>query len=894
MDDDAVFGFRVTQASLNQTAFDYARNFRNAIDAIDEAARNNADLLAFEELMVTAYDGGDNFEETDNDKILSFLYDVAAYAQKARPGLILSIGHPYRYADKNVEGPKSAPHERRKSVLYNRLNRPFNVQSFIAGGKILGMTAKNYLFDYERGYESRYFSQWSIAEANDADGYEGTILIDVPGPDGTMHKVPFGRPIVHLTDGKRRLNLFHTICEEKWVATRYDGHPDSDADYERDNLIAHMPRRFGREGLVNVIANASPPSKLKIDKHVHLAGLASRYADLVVDTDGVGTSGATFAQFGYRIAAQNGDVFSYGPRLGFGRVLATSWTARVKSADADSEFEADATCIHNFSNAGAAPQAQLSYKGNDKAAQWDDPAYMFRGEEETLRMSCLWLFDYMRKNKTRGIVEALSGGADSAFNTTLVMLSMRLAVNELGMDGFAKEMAHLPYIDAMRRAHTERGVDAAMDVCMQNMLTAVYMGTDNSSDATRNAASFLIKGGTLPDGTSVRGIGGKFDERNVQGVLDFYPAVQVVSNIGGMAPERRLELQHEVAKFLNTRPGSVPEATLGAWEKDIRTRFPEIEDELVSAARPKHGIAYENIQARARQVLIFLYANKEGKMPVANPNLDEGRNSYATFGGDLHSGTINLNAHLNKDYQLRLMRYLCEFGLMGVCPPVTALAPTLANKPTAELQPKNEEGKVVQNDEDALQRSFRQMDRISHYMLEARTGAWGERRLNAGEIFDACKKDTLFEGLEDFTLYNQVAFSFKRWWLAQHKIHASPIAMTYGSNVDHQVSKRTPNISGQNLDDVATLGLKLVFAHEAEKGRVVPPEQQDALLFRVQRDERAITAFFDAVRGDETMDTRLARLTGETMSWDRIFRPLPANDPIMRAYAAHRQRQVPS
>ncbi len=74
-------------------------------------------------------------------------------------------------------------------------------------------------------------------------------------------------------------------------------------------------------------------------------------------------------------------------------------------------------------------------------------------------------------------------------------------------------------------------------------------------------------------------------------------------------------------------------------------------------------------------------------MAVANPNLDEARNAYSTFQGDLQSGTINLNAHLDKAYQVEIMRYLRDHGLQGVMKPVRSLELVLRNKATAELLP---------------------------------------------------------------------------------------------------------------------------------------------------------------------------------------------------------------
>ena len=456
----------------------------------------------------------------------------------------------------------------------------------------------------------------------------------------------------------------------------------------------------------------------------------------------------------------------------------------------------------------------------------------------------------MRKTRSQGIVEALSGGADSAFNSTMVAIMVRMAINDLGVEGFCTEMKHLKYGDKILEAFRKGGQEAAIDTCLSNMLTTVYMGTNNSSDETRQAARFLVEGGEL-DGVSVKGIGGRFMERNVQDLLEFYAVVYAVENTTIIDPVRKADLQRDLAEHLKLRPESVSPEDLKVRADQLRTRYPEIEGDIVSAADPRHALAYENIQARARQVLIMLIANAEGKMAVANPNLDEARNAYATFGGDLHSGTINLNGFLPKSTELEIMAHLYEHGLDGI-EPVRGFAHILKNKPSAELQPKNEEGKVVQNDEDALQRSFDQMDEISEQMLSARTGDYQERRLNPTEVFDACASHDFFSGVDTVRLYNMVRFSYSRWALSQHKIHASPVTPTFGRNVDHQVSLRTPNLSGQDRAELAQLGIRTLFGmarKEFGNHRYAwSPENEQLWMKHAMHDEEFVRDFESALR----------------------------------------------
>jgi len=688
---------KIAQASCNQTGGDWPRNVGNICRAIDMAADDGADILSLEELTLTGYERGDDFFYSDNDKTLELLRVIAAHAASIDPNLVISIGHPWYFADKNLKGQRNNP-------LFNRLDLPFNVQSLIAGGKIVSMSAKRYLYNEERGYEKRHFAEWS-----DDAGRAGAIMISVPG----QGRVPFGSPVVRVGD----LNIHHIICEEYWVGSKYDG--GSDKDYARDNPLAQKARNFDIS--VALCPNASPPAANKIQQHHELCRLASKHCGVFVHTDGLGSSGSTFAQNGTRLMAQNGKIISEGQRLSMKDVAYTSQIVSVALPSSKSA-KPHAVVAHTFKDAHEKPV-------QDGPAPWEKGPR--REMEEELRNEILWLFDYMRKNKIQGIAQALSGGADSAYNAAKVRLMVELGVAELGVAGFMKAMGHLSYKDKVLAAR--RGEDA-VKIIMDNMLTCVYMGTKNSSDKTLRAAKALAKD-----------IGGKFYYRDMQ-------------------------------KLLNE--------SMRAYKGDVE------------------GLTYENVQARLRQVMIMLFANAESKIAIANPNLDEGRNSYATWGGDLHGGMISGNAHKDKVRELEHMRLLHKHGLHGIAP-VKGFALILKNKPSAELQPlKN--GKVAQFDEDQLGRSFEQMRVISRYMLYDRTGV---RKNNAVEVFEKCRKHPAFKKDDIETLHDRIRLSYEKWGHAQFKIHGSPVAATYGENVDHQSSLRTPNTSANHAPEQAQMTL---------------------------------------------------------------------------------------
>ncbi len=117
------FLLRITQTSLNQTALDWPRNMANIYAAIDEAVLRGSDILALEELALTGYEVNDDFQRTDNTRILAALDDVAAYAAALDSNLIISIGHPWRLQMRDIPAEPGFEADRVKNPLYDR-NEP--------------------------------------------------------------------------------------------------------------------------------------------------------------------------------------------------------------------------------------------------------------------------------------------------------------------------------------------------------------------------------------------------------------------------------------------------------------------------------------------------------------------------------------------------------------------------------------------------------------------------------------------------------------------------------------------------------------------------------------------------------------------------------------------------
>lgn len=852
---------KTTQLSVNSTSFNLPRNVSIIEAGIEAAGTQNSDFLLTDELNLVGYDSGDDFQHTDNSTIYERLMYLAQRAYEANPNLIVTVGNPWRVNTeslgldiKELAARSKDPAQLYKDPLVNRHGLPFNVMTVLGQGRVLAMTAKTHLFNDERGYEKRYFPEWATSSPviSAMGGTFGTINISLTG-DG-QNVIPFGQPIIHIKDeqSEKRLNFAQQICEMKWVATEYDPMFENDDMYATLNPLPSYARQLGsKDGLVMAIANASPPKRGKILQHAHLAKLASQYAGVVYDTDGLGTSGSTFAQMGHRLIAKDDRLLHSGSRLDFLDSARSTSITQIKSAPKSTESKAhlviERPLTDHFNAAGQKNSIFLASEPANQSSDWDKAQFAGRFEEEELRMFCLWTYDYMAKTKQNGVIQALSGGKDSAFNLTIAVLAMRTAIAQKGIEAVMEDFSHLSYKDDILSIAAEQGEEEATKALIKNFATGVTMPTNNSSKETRQAAKDLAEG-----------LGVTFHEHNVQDLVNYYALLYAVKDVSKLSDRQRNKIQKEVSSYLNQGKDAVTEEKLEKQAAAIKKKFPQVVN-LISAAKDSDGVAYENIQARARQVFIMMYANLEHKMALANPNLDEALNAYATFGGDLHSGTININAGEYKHDQINLMKHLQENGLHGVIEPLTFMGSTLDQVATAELQPRGKKGELVQTDEGAMEASSEQIKAFNGWMIQDKVNTeGGQRRLNVEEVYLAARGSDLFEEYTANQLYSTLRMRYAKWngGPAQPKVYAGPIAPTTGNNVDKQVSLRTPNISAANRDELTLLGVKLMFKFGQDENAFWASDRKifEELEYNALYNEKFIAAFEGALKqGSENL-----------------------------------------
>lgn len=166
---------RLAAAAINTTPFDWSHNLNNIRSAIEQAKAGGAHLLLLPEMCITGYGCEDVFlSEWLPTKALELLLEVKSWCT----GITVALGVPFRY----------------HGDLYN-------CACLIDDGKILGLTAKQWLANDGVHYETRWFTPWPAGkQVNVEFGDESFLLGDVVYD---LHGIRIG----------------FEICEDAWRTT---------------------------------------------------------------------------------------------------------------------------------------------------------------------------------------------------------------------------------------------------------------------------------------------------------------------------------------------------------------------------------------------------------------------------------------------------------------------------------------------------------------------------------------------------------------------------------------------------------------------------------------------------------------------------------------------------
>ena len=441
---------KIAAGVLNQTPLDWDHNRENIIAAIDAARTQNVSLLCLPELCICGYNCEDMFyAQYTIDQSIASLLDIVGHTAD----ISVSVGLPMRHN-----------------------NRTFNVACFIVNKRILGFVAKQYLPGNGIHYEPRWFQPWTV------------------GVRDETHIGEFSYPFGDLVFDLSGIRIGFEICEDAWIVNR--------------------PGRALYERGVDVILNPSA-SHFAFGKSVTRERLvvdASRsFGVSYVYTNLLGNEAGRAIYDGDAMIASNGELLVSGPRLSYE-------DRHIVSAVVD----VDMTRLNQTQNRGNLALALPNLRVTDRF-NWPDVTPVIQKaelepwerfgsikEEEFARAVALGLFDYLRKSRSQGYVLSLSGGADSSAIAATVYLMVRMAVENIGLDGVKTKLHHLPAVQDCDSAEAMVG----------KLLTTIYQGTSNSSDDTFNSAKELAES-----------IGATFMNINIDGLVGTYTGL-IESQIG--------------------------------------------------------------------------------------------------------------------------------------------------------------------------------------------------------------------------------------------------------------------------------------------------------------------------------------------------------------------------
>ena len=319
----------------------------------------------------------------------------------------------------------------------------------------------------------------------------------------------------------------------------------------------------------------------------------------------------------------------------------------------------------------------------------DEFHYHSPEEEIALGPAC-WLWDYLRRSRTQGYFVPLSGGIDSCATATIVYSMCRQVVRAVGED-------NAQVIADARRIVGEADDSAyvptdAREFCGR-IFHSCYMGTQNSSNETRQRAKDLAQA-----------IGCYHVDLNMDSVVG---AVQSLFSL-----------------TTNRTP-----------------RF------RAQGGTPAENLALQNIQARLRMVLAYMFAQllpwcrgkTGGLLVLGSSNVDESLRGYLTK-YDCSSADVNPIGAISKTDLKRFIAYARDAFVLPV------LNEFLDATPTAELEP-FEEGYVQADEADmgmtydelSVYGRLRKIGKLGPYgMFVKLASEWGHR-LNPGEIAEKVK-----------------------------------------------------------------------------------------------------------------------------------------------------------
>ncbi len=564
----------VAAVAINQTVGDWKHNLRRMVSAVREADRRGAKLIVLPEMCVSGYSLGDRLLMQGT---LRNSWKTLTQLLEHTKGLIVLVGLPLRHRD----------------VLYN-------VVAVISDQKIVGIVPKENLATGDVQYENRWYSGWPH-----------TRVENYTSPEGL--KIPMGG-LVFNAPGLGRFAV--EICEDGWKGIR----PGSAYTLAGAHIVANPSASWFTTGKHRVRRSMVE----QISREDHCAYI---YTSLM------GCDATRLIFDGSLFIADNGSISAEGRRFLFKEefevidsIIDVGVLERLRAEEGSWRQQSEQLLNGDFGRVPPTIELEGDFSVEtpplSPSFYWEppkplspDPSLKWLSDtglvadftqldiahlELELALS-LGLREYTAKCGIKKLALALSGGRDSAMCALLVARMFRYDNPELSEEDLKK-------------------------VVGEHFVTA-YMSTDNSGEATKNAAARLAAE-----------IGANHMDTNIQAAVDTH--LDLMKNLSGVQ---------------------------------------------LSWSTPEHDIPLQNVQARLRGSLIWMVANIHRALLLSTSNKSEAAVGYTTMDGDT-SGGLSPISDVPKSLVNLWLRWACDFHQLESIRSVISTPATAELRPKEQAQ----------------------------------------------------------------------------------------------------------------------------------------------------------------------------------------------------------------
>ncbi|XP_021905095.1 glutamine-dependent NAD(+) synthetase isoform X1 [Carica papaya] len=573
---------KVATCNLNQWAMDFDCNMKHIKESIATAKKAGAVIRLGPELEVTGYGCEDHFLELDT---VTHSWECLKELLLGdwTDGILCSIGMPV------IKG-----------------SERYNCQVLCFNRKIVMIRPKMWLANDGNYRELRWFTAWK-----QRDQFEDFQLPSEISEALSQKAVPFGYGYIQFLDTA----VAAEVCEE--LFTPIPPHTELALN--------------GVEVFMN--ASGSHHQLRKLDLRLRaFIGATHTQGGVYMYSNHQGCDGGRLYYDGCSCVVVNGDVVAQGSQFSLKDVevviAQVDLDAVASLRGSISSFQEQASCKKKVPLVAVPCNICLPF--NLKMSLSSPLKIMYHSPEEEIAFGpgC-WLWDYLRRSGASGFLVPLSGGADSSSVAAIVGCMCQLVVKEI-RNGDEQVKA-----DAIRIGHyTDGQFPTDSKEFANRIFYTVYMGSENSSEATRMRAKALADE-----------IGSWHLDVSIDGVVS--ALLSLFQTLTGKRPRYKVDGGSNI-----------------------------------------ENLGLQNIQARIRMVLAFMLAsllpwvhNKPGFFLVlGSSNVDEGLRGYLTK-YDCSSADINPIGSISKQDLRTFLRWAATH--LGY----SSLAEIEAAPPTAELEP---------------------------------------------------------------------------------------------------------------------------------------------------------------------------------------------------------------